>query len=136
VNIIDVTTSGSAGNYTFNVTFESSDIDCTQFADWWDVVTEDGTLVFRRILVHPHTVGLSGNPVMRSGGSVNISATDTVIVRGHMNNAGYIGIPMRGSVDGGFVQDPSIDATFAPDLAAEGEQPVECIPEADIVGGG
>ncbi len=134
VNIVEVSASGSSGEYSFNVRFESSDIDCTQFADWWEVVTEDGTLLYRRILAHPHTPGLSGNPVMRSGGPVTVTADDVMIIRGHMNNAGYIGIPMRGSVTAGFTPAPDIDAQFAPTLEGADPQPAECIPEQDIVG--
>lgn len=136
VNIIEVVTSGNEGGYTFDVTIESSDLDCTQFADWWEVITEDGTLVYRRILTHPHTEGMSGNPVTRGGGPVAITADQTVIIRGHMNNAGYIGLPMRGSVNGGFVQTNEIAGTFASDLADDEPQPVECIPEEVIMGGG
>jgi hypothetical protein len=129
VDIIDVATTGDEGAYTFEVTFYSSDIDCTQFADWWEMLTEDGALLYRRILAHPHTVGKSGNPVMRSGGPVNIPATDIVIVRGHMNNAGYVGTAMRGSVAEGFNSAEEIGPDFAADVENDDPQPDDCVPE-------
>jgi hypothetical protein len=129
VDIVDVATTGNESAYTFEVTFHSSDIDCTQFADWWEVLTEDGALLYRRILAHPHTEGKSGNPVMRSGGPVPVLSTDTVIVRGHMNNAGYIGTAMHGSVQDGFESAPDIGPDFAADVEDDNPQPDACVPE-------
>ena len=133
VNILDVSTSGSDGSYFFTVTFESADVDCTRYADWWEVLSEDGTLLYRRILMHPHTKKLSGNPVARSGGPVSISAMETVIVRGHMNDVGYSGTPMRGSIEGGFVAFPKIAPSFAINVETEEPQPGECIAEEDVM---
>ncbi len=129
VDIIDVAAAGDEGAYTFEVTLHSSDIDCTEFADWWEVLTEDGALLYRRILAHPHTEGKSGNPVMRSGGPVEISPTDVVIVRGHMNNGGYSGAAMSGSVLGGFETAPDIEKEFAAEVESALPQPSACIPE-------
>jgi hypothetical protein len=133
-NVTAVEALGSANSYNFSVTLETDDIDCSQFADWWEVLTEEGELIYRRILTHPHTEGLSGNPFTRSGGTVNVAPDQTVIVRAHMNNTGYGGMAMRGTAEGGFEPAPDIGPNFAPDVAAEGEQPGECTPEEEIMG--
>ena len=91
-------------HYERAVTLETADIDCDQFANWWEVLTQDGALLFRRILTHPHTEEMSGNPFTRSGGPVEISGDQEVIVRGHMNNTGYVGKAQQGTVEGGFVE--------------------------------
>lgn len=54
-NVTAVLTSGSDGCYTFSVSVESSDLDCSQYANWWEVVATDGCLVYRKILDHSHT---------------------------------------------------------------------------------
>ena len=128
-DVTGVEVSGSSGNYTFDVTFHSTDIDCSEYADWWEVLTEDGDLVYRRILAHPHTPGLSGNPVARSGGPVDVTPNQIIIVRAHLNTVGYVGIPMRGTVNNGFEPAPDIDGQFAPDVASLDPQPGECVNE-------
>jgi hypothetical protein len=90
---------GSAGDYTFSVTVESPDIGCEQYADWWEVVSPDGTeLIYRRILAHPH----DEQPFTRSGGPVLVAADSTVVVRAHMNTVGYGGQALRGTPSAGF----------------------------------
>jgi len=133
-NVIAVAVTGNENNYTFDVTLETSDIDCSHFANWFEVLTDSGELVYRRILVHPHTDAFSGNPYTRGGGPVSITSGQEVIVRGHLNDMGYVGIAMRGTVDSGFENAPDITAAFAPDVASELPQPEECIPEATIFG--
>ena len=127
--------SGTPGDYTFDVSVESADIDCDQYADWWEVLSEDGSLVYRRILTHPHTDenGTSdpdapGNTFTRSGGPVQISADEVVIVRAHMSNEGYNGMVMRGSVAEGFVAAPDIGSDFAAEVQTDDPQPGECMP--------
>jgi hypothetical protein len=133
-DIIAVAVTGDENDYTFDVTLETSDIDCSHFANWFEVLTDSGELVYRRILAHPHTEALSGNPFTRGGGSVSITSDQEVIVRAHLNDLGYVGMAMRGTVDSGFENAPDITAAFAPDVASESPQPEECIPEATIFG--
>ena len=53
-DITAVKASGSDGNYQFSVTIKSPDTGCDQYADWWEVIDEDGNLLYRRILMHSH----------------------------------------------------------------------------------
>lgn len=128
-HVTAVSAAGSESAYTFSVTVESSDVDCTHFADWWEVLTPEGALVFRRILAHPHTDAISGNPFTRSGAAVNVKANQEVIVRAHLNDVGYRGKAMRGSVSAGFREATDIAGDFAAAVAAEAPQPEACVSE-------
>jgi len=108
--VTKVTVSGEANNYNFSVTIASPDTGCDQYADWWEVFTEDGVLIYRRILAHSH---VTEQPFTRSGGAVNIGPDDVVYVRAHMNNLGYGTAVYRGTVAGGFTAE-----TIAIDQAA------------------
>lgn len=94
-----VSVSGTSGTYTFAVKLKSVETGCKQYADWWEVLSVEGALLYRRILVHSHP---DTQPFTRSGGVVNISKNATVYVRAHMNKVGYIGDVMKGSVITGF----------------------------------
>ena len=120
----NVSASGKEGNYTFSVTLKSPDTGCQQYADWWEILSENGDLIYRRILAHSH---VSEQPFTRSGGSVNISATDVVIIRGHMNTLGYGDgeIAMKGSIISGFHQF-TISKDFASDIEKKSPQPNGC----------
>ncbi|MEM7135611.1 MAG: hypothetical protein AAF500_03480, partial [Myxococcota bacterium] len=100
--VVSVQASGASGAYTFSVTVSSPDTGCDQYADWWEVLTPDGTLLYRRILQHSH---VDEQPFTRSGGPVDATASDRVIVRAHMNPTGYGGAAFSGSVDSGFEED-------------------------------
>jgi hypothetical protein len=81
------------------VGIESPDQGCEQYADWWEVVSEEGELVYRRILLHSH---VDEQPFVRSGGPVEIEQGTTVWVRAHMQPGGYGGQAFRGSPEAGF----------------------------------
>lgn len=123
-----VATSGSAENYTFNVSVESADIDCSQFANWWEVLSENGELLYRRIIDHSHTdengtsdAGAPGNTYTRSGGPVDIAENELVYVRAHMNTGGYNGDILVGSVESGFKVATHLASDFA--AAVEFQEP-------------
>jgi len=132
--VVAVAPSGEAGGYTFDVSIESSDVDCSEFADWWEVVSVEGTLLYRRILEHSHTddngtsdADAPGNTFTRSGGPVEVLADQVVIVRAHMNTLDhYQGSAMRGSVSEGFVVASELDPAFAADLESAAPQPENC----------
>lgn len=120
--VTDVTVSGDANNYSFSVTIASPDTGCDQYADWWEVFAEDGTLIYRRILLHSH---VTEQPFTRSGGRVNIGPEDVVYVRAHMNNSGYGTDVYRGTVADGFVPD-TLEPDHAEQLANEDPLPAGC----------
>ena len=122
-NVVAVSTSGSAGAYRFVVTVESPDTGCDRYADWWEVITPDGALLYRRILTHSH---VNEQPFTRGGGPIEVQSGTQVIVRGHMNDAGYGGVAFSGSVEAGFSADPSVSAGLAPELAEEPPLPSGC----------
>lgn len=97
VHSVDV--NGDENTYQFTVEIRSPDTGCEQYADWWEVVSQDGDLLYRRILLHSH---VSEQPFKRSGGPVSIDAETVVIVRAHMHPHGYGGTVLQGSVAGGF----------------------------------
>ena len=132
-HVVAVSTSGSDQDYDFSVSVESADIDCTQFANWWEVLSEDGALLYRRILEHSHTdengtadADMPGNTFTRSGGPVPIAADTVVLVRAHMSTGGYNGRVMRGSPSAGFADAPDITSTFAAGVEADPPQSVSC----------
>ena len=117
-----VTVAGKENNYRFSVTIKSPDADCTQYADWWEVFSEDGRLIYRRILAHSHS---NEQPFTRDGGPIKISPDQTVYIRAHMNNTGYGGQVMKGNVKEGF-EPATLKAGFAADLETAEPQPSGC----------
>ncbi|NJL58153.1 MAG: hypothetical protein HC879_02970 [Leptolyngbyaceae cyanobacterium SL_5_9] len=115
-------TAGEPGAYTFVVTVQSPDTGCDQYADWWEVLSEEGELIFRRTLAHSH---VNEQPFSRPGGAVEIQPDQLVIVRAHMNPQGYGTQAMQGTVETGFEQ-VSLPEKFAADLAESELQPQGC----------
>ena len=114
--------SGEPGNYIFSVTVESPDLGCNQYADWWEVLASDETLLYRRILTHSH---INEQPFTRSGGPVNVSSEEELIVRAHMNNLGYGTQVFRGSIEQGF-EAVLVDSTLAAELEDTQPLPDSC----------
>lgn len=98
-NVTAVDVQGNEGAYRFAVTLKSDETGCAQYADWWEVLSDKGDLLYRRILVHSHP---DTQPFTRSGGKLNIKAGEIVYVRAHMNNRGYVGDVFKGSAAKGF----------------------------------
>jgi hypothetical protein len=122
-DVLRVSAQGAHGAYSFAVTVKSPDRDCDQYANWWEVVSPDGRLLFRRVLMHSHP---GEQPFTRPGGPVPISADETVIVRAHLHPTGYGGAVMRGSVAKGFAAWTDAPPGFAADLARIEPLPREC----------
>lgn len=121
-DVIAVQASGQPGAYQFNVGIRSPDKGCAQYADWWEVVSTDGKLLYRRVLLHSH---VDEQPFTRSGGPVPIQPDTVVWVRAHMNTGGYGGMAFKGSVKTGFKQ-AMPDAEFATGLAKQAPLPDGC----------
>jgi hypothetical protein len=121
-DVISVEVTGEPDGYQFQVGIASPDTGCDQYADWWEVVTEDGQLIYRRILLHSH---VDEQPFVRSGGPVEISGDTVVIVRAHMHPGGYGGSAMHGSPASGFTQ-MDLPTDFASDLESRPPLPEGC----------
>jgi len=121
-NAIAVNVTGAENAYQFNVQVSSPDTGCEQYADWWEVLSEDGQLLYRRVLLHSH---VNEQPFTRSGGPVPVGSTTNVIVRAHMNNGGYGGAALRGSVSGGF-ETVQLESGFAAEVEALDPLPEDC----------
>jgi len=121
-DVTAVSVTGGPGAYQFSVTVRSPDTGCEQYADWWEVITEDGTLLYRRILAHSH---VNEQPFTRSGGPVEIGADSVVVVRAHMAPAGYDGQALRGTPATGFAP-ADLSADFSAHLGNAPPQPDGC----------
>ncbi len=120
VAVTAVSVSGTEGNYTFSVTIASTDTGCDQYADWWEVISPGGELIFRRVLGHSH---VDEQPFTRSGSGISITETQQVFIRAHMNPSGYGVQSFEGSVSEGFFE-TTLDADFSIEL-----EEVEPLPE-------
>lgn len=121
-DVLQVSANGSSGDYSLSVTVQSPDSGCARYADWWEVVSTDGRLIYRRVLLHSH---VDEQPFTRLGGPVIVRPDEEVIVRAHMNDTGYGGRNLRGSVAGGFTVWES-GAGFAAAVEKQRPQPSGC----------
>ncbi len=121
-DVTAIVATGNTGSYTFSVTISSPDTGCQQYADYWEVVSLEGELLYRRILLHSH---VSEQPFRRSGGPIEITENQVVWIRAHMNNSGYGGVAMKGSVESGFNREAP-PSGFADNLAFEEPLPDDC----------
>ncbi|MBC8281473.1 MAG: hypothetical protein H8E48_11840 [Chloroflexi bacterium] len=121
-DVIEVSVSGTPGDYSVSVTVKSPDIGCQSYADWWEVISEGGELLTRRVLLHSH---VDEQPFTRSGGPLTVQPDETVIVRAHMSDTGYGGAVMRGTVEGGF-SPASTSPGFASGLETQAPIPTNC----------
>jgi hypothetical protein len=120
-DVLSVKVTGQANSYQFNVQVSSPDTGCDQYADWWEVLSEEGKLLYRRVLLHSH---VSEQPFSRSGGPVPADENTVVIVRAHMNTGGY-GAALRGSTSNGF-ETVQLESGFAADVEAQPPLPDGC----------
>jgi hypothetical protein len=120
--VISVRVTGRPNNYRFSVGVRSPDEGCRRYADWWEVVSLEGKLIYRRILGHSH---VKEQPFLRSGGPVAILDDTPVLVRAHMNPGGYGPVGLKGTVKDGF-QEVELKPGFASELEKEPPQPSGC----------
>lgn len=86
----------NARRYTFSVAVRHADSGWEHYADKWDVVAPDGTVLGTRVLIHPHE---NEQPFTRSLSGVHVPrGIDTVSLRAHDKVHGYGGVEMRVSV--------------------------------------
>lgn len=121
--VINVECTGQPNNYTLNVTIESPDTGCDQYANWWEVITPEGELIYRRILGHSH---VNEQPFTRSGGIVAVGPNDTIIVRAHMNNLGYGTQVFKGIVLNDGLKADTLASDFALNLETTEPLPGDC----------
>ncbi len=125
-DVLSANASGEPGGYQFSVEIRSPDLGCEQYADWWEVIDEQGNLLYRRILLHSH---VNEQPFTRSGGPVPIEADRIVWIRAHMHPGGYGGAVLRGSPGTGFEPaelPPGLAAEFDPRLSQTEPLPADC----------
>jgi hypothetical protein len=121
-DVLSVEVTGQANSYKFSVQVSSPDTGCDQYADWWEVLSEDGQLLYRRVFLHSH---VNEQPFTRSGGLVAVGDETIVIVRAHMNMGGYGGQVLKGSVLSGF-EAVETESGFAADVEAQPPLPDGC----------
>ena len=90
-DVLDVRIEREAGGgYRFTVTVAHADEGWDHYADQWEVVAPDGTVLGTRVLAHPH---VTEQPFVRSLGGVAIpDGVGTVTVRARDSVHGYGGI--------------------------------------------
>lgn len=120
--IVAVECKGQPNNYTFNVSIESEETGCEQYADWWEVITPDSMLIYRRILTHSH---VNEQPFTRSGGIIEVGADEFIYVRAHMNNSGY-GTKVFSGTPREELKPDSLSSDFAKNLAEQMPLPDNC----------
>lgn len=108
--------------YSINVAIKSSDKNCSHYVNWWEAVSENGKLLYRRILSHPHS---REQPFSRGGVTNSITDETTFYIRAHIHPFGYSNRGMKGSIKTGFSA-VNITNGFAKHLANEGENPSHC----------
>ena len=120
--VLKVEATGEPNNYTFAVTVTSPDTGCNRYADWWEVITPEGELVYRRVLLHSH---VTEQPFRRKGGTIKIQPQQKVIVRVHMFPDSYSSIAQEGTVESGFSA-VTLPSKFADSLASVEPLPKNC----------
>lgn len=88
---VEVTSEGD-GSYRFDVTVAHGDEGWDHYADAWDVVAPDGTVLGTRVLAHPHE---NEQPFTRSLGGVALpEGTTEVTLRAKDSVHDYGGVEM------------------------------------------
>lgn len=91
--ILDVTSQPTGkGVYRFSVTLAHADSGWDHYADRWEILTDDGTVLATRVLHHPH---VHEQPFTRSLDNVRLpTAANRVLIRAHDSVHGYSNPPL------------------------------------------
>lgn len=85
--VVDVKARATGMGWDFDVTIAHGDTGWDHYADEWDIVTEDGTVLGSRILQHPH---VSEQPFTRSLHNVMLpDGLRTVYIRVRCSKDGW-----------------------------------------------
>ena len=124
VRITSVDIQGKYGQDVYNVRIgiASPDTGCEQYANWWEIVTLEGKLVYRRILSHSH---VNEQPFIRGASKVQLDKDQEYYIRVHMNNTGYSRFGHEGSITSRF-RSTELPEDFALELANEAPLPKGC----------
>ena len=120
--VTQVKVTGAPNDYTFAVTIDSPDTGCDRYADWWEVITPEGELLYRRVLLHSH---VDEQPFERSGSPVAIEPQQEVIVRVHMSSDGYSRFARQGTAASEFAA-VTLAEEFANNLESVEPLPQNC----------
>ena len=97
-DVINVKIRSAGSTYSFDVTVKHADEGWDHYADKWDVVAPDGTVLGTRTLYHPH---VDEQPFTRSLSGVKIpDSIKEVTVRAHDKVHGYGGKTLTVAVPG------------------------------------
>ncbi len=100
VVVVNAVAETSGGGYRFDVTLRHADTGWDHYADQWEVLAADGSVLATRTLYHPHvdeqpfTRSLSGVKIPKGMKSVLIRARDSV--HGFGPKLFKVGLPGRG----------------------------------------
>lgn len=87
VSVVDAKISKSGDNYRVDATLLHDDTGWDHYANQWEVLAPDGTVLATRVLLHPHE---NEQPFTRSKGGISIPEdVDEVIIRAHDSVHGY-----------------------------------------------
>ena len=121
--VLEIEHGGTPGSYTFDVTIRSPDKGCNLYADWWEVLSENGELLDREVFNKSH---VDDQPFQSSSKHpLDIQPDQVVIIRAHMNEGGYTDQVQRGSVKRGFTS-IRLSENFARRVAQVDPQPPTC----------
>ena len=88
-DVIDVRVTPQSDGYRFDVTIRHDDTGWDHYADKWQVVGPDGTVLGERLLLHPH---VDEQPFTRSLSRVQVpDGVVEVTIRGHDSVHGWGG---------------------------------------------
>lgn len=121
-DVVSVQATEQENGLRFAVGISSPDTGCDLYANWWEVLSDDGELLYRRILAHSH---VDEQPFVRPGGPIAVQPDQVVWVRAHMHPTGYGGQAFKGSAAAGF-EPADLPADFAAELGEQEPLPEGC----------